>query len=107
MSDHIEIKIEGKKLTPERFLEAVQSFFALIQGVTKNVAKNPVNWTVEVEKGSTVVRARVENPTPESDQSIVAICPAVNSLRTGIKTIPYGFTKDEVRAAKKLATLND
>jgi hypothetical protein len=107
MSDQIEIKIEAKKLTPERFLEAVESFFALIQGVAKNVSTKSVNWIVEVDKGSAVVRARVENPSVESGESIDAVCSGVRSLRSGVKLIPRWFTPDEVRASKKLASLID
>ena len=107
MSDHIEIKIDGKKLTPERFLEAVESFFELVQGVSKNISKIPVNWSVEVDKGSTVVRVRADDPTEDVNQSIDAVIRGVSALRMGIKTIPFGFTKEEVRAAKKLATLKD
>src|SRR2546422_891774 len=107
MSNQIEIKLEGKRLTPEKFIQAVEAFFELVQGVAKNIAKNPVTWAVEVDKGSTIVRARVENPTPESGHSIDAIVRGVNALRSGIKTIPYGFTKEEVRAAKRLAELKD
>jgi hypothetical protein len=107
MSNQIEIKIEAKKLTPEKFLEAVESFFGLIQGVAKNIAQKPVNWTVEVDKGSAVVRARVENPSVESEQSIVAVCSGMRSLRSGVKIIPHGFTQNEVRASKKLVSVID
>jgi hypothetical protein len=107
MSDRIEIKISGQKLTPEKFIEGVQAFFDLIKGVAKNVATNPVNWVVEVDKGSAVVRARVENPTPDAEQSIDLVVRGINALKRGTKTIPYGFTKDEIRAARRLAALRD
>jgi hypothetical protein len=107
MNDKIEIKIEAKKLTPEKFIEAVKAFFALIEGVANNVAQKPVNWAVEVDKGSAIVRGRVVNPSVESGQSIDAVCRGVRSLRSGIKTIPHGFTKKEVMASKNLAVLID
>jgi hypothetical protein len=107
MSNQIEIKLAGKKLTPEKFIEAVEAFFGLVKGVAKNVSKTPVDWVVEVDKGSAIVRARVENPTAESEESIEAVVRGVHSLRNGIRNIPFGFTKDEVRAARKLAKLKD
>lgn len=106
MSNQIEIRIEGK-LTPEKFIEAVQSFFVLIEGVAKNVVNSPVNWLVEVDKGSKIVRALVDNPSLESGKAVDAICRGVRSLRSGNRIIPYGFTKREVLASKNLAALND
>lgn len=105
MNNQIEIKIEGK-LTPERFVEAIQSFFSLVEGVAKNVASSPVNWFVEVDKGSAVVRARVANPSAESGRAVDAVCRGVRSLRSGNRTLPYGFTKREILACKSLAALN-
>ncbi len=107
MSDRIEIKITGRKLTPEKFIEAVESFFDLIRGVAKNVAANPVSWVVEVEKGSAIVRGRVENATPEAEESIDLVVRGVHALKHGTKTIPHGFTKEEVRAVRKLAHLKN
>lgn len=106
MSNQIEIKIEGK-LTPKRFIEAVQSFFSLVEGVAKNVTGSPVDWLVEVEKGSTVVRALVAKPSRESDKALEAVCRGVRSLRSGTRTLPFGFTKREVLASKNLAALVD
>lgn len=107
MSDRIEIKLAGQKVTPEKFIEGVQAFFDLVRGVAKNVATNPVNWVVEVDKGSAIVRARVENPTPEAEESIELVVRGVNALKRGTKTIPRGFTKDEIRAVRRLAALKD
>lgn len=107
MSNQIEIKIEGRKLTPEKFLKAAQAFFDLIQGVAKNVVSIPVSWIAEVDKGSNVIRGRIENPTAESQKAIDLICRGVHALRTGVKAIPPGFTRQEVGACKILAELTD
>jgi hypothetical protein len=107
MSNQIDIKIEGSKLTPEKFLEAVKSFFELVEGVAGNISTTPINWTIEVEHGSAIVRVREITPTPEGEKAVKTICYGVRSLRSGVKTIPPGFTKKEVIAAKTLATLND
>lgn len=109
MSDTIEIKIDAKKLTPERFISAVESFFSLVQGVSGNVSgdKDQVHWVVEVESGSAVIRGRVTNPTQVSQQSINAICWGLRSLQSGNRSIPAWFTNEEVRSSKKLADLID
>lgn len=103
MSNQIEIKIDGKRLTPERFVEAVQSFFSLVQGVAKNVTVKPIDWIVEIDKGSYIVRMRGDG----AEQSIRTVCRGVRSLRSGVKIIPPGFTQSEVRASKRLAGLID
>ena len=107
MSNQIEIKIDGKKLTPDKFLEAAKSFFDLIEGVAKNVTAKPINWGVEVDKGSAVLRATVQNPSVDSTEAIAAICQGVRSLRSGVKTIPRYFTKNEVNASRRLTAIVD
>ncbi|MGH7976828.1 MAG: hypothetical protein ACREC8_09205 [Limisphaerales bacterium] len=49
----------------------------------------------------------VQNPSVESNESIIAVCRGVRSLRSGIKTIPHGFTRNEVRVSRNLAALID
>lgn len=105
MSDRIEIKIDALSLNPEKFLEAVGSFLSVVQGVGKNVATKPIDWKVEVDKGSTILRMVVSNPSIESDNVINAIGHGLRSLVNGVKAIPYGFTKSEVRGLRNLAAL--
>ncbi|HEV7926809.1 MAG TPA: hypothetical protein VGR14_15725 [Verrucomicrobiae bacterium] len=107
MSDQIEIRIDGKKLTPEKFLDGVKEFLALTQGVAKNVTSTPISWLVEVDKGSAIVRMRAANPSRESEKSIDAVCQGIRSLRNGSKAMPNGFTRKEVSSAKILAELVD
>lgn len=107
MSNQIEIKITAKRLTPEKFLEGAKEFCALIQGVAKNVTHTPIKWSVELDSGSNVMRMRAENPTAESENSLDLVSSGVRALRGGISTVPLGFTKREVEAAKILAALND
>ena len=107
MSNQIEIKIEGKGLTPDKFVLAAKSFFDLIQGVSKNVGAKQVDWVVEVDKGSAILRGRVENPSPETEIAIEDISRGIRSLRSGMKAVPSGFTRDEVRACQTLASLVD
>jgi hypothetical protein len=107
MSDQIEIKIDGKKLTPEKFIEAAKSFFDLIEGVAKNVTSEPIKWGVELDKGSAIIRAVVKNPSRASSLATDVICKGVRSLRSGVRTLPPGFTKTEVVATRRLAAIID
>jgi hypothetical protein len=107
MSDTIEIKIDARKLTPGKFVDAVQAFFSLVQGVANNVAGDPVKWITEADKGSVIIRIRASNPNTKSKQSTEAVCRGLRSLRMGNRTIPALFTNEEVKAAKRLADLVD
>ena len=62
MSNKIEIRIDGRKLTPEKFLSGASAFVALVEGVSKNVTGGKTEWVVEVDKGSAIVRLRADNP---------------------------------------------
>jgi hypothetical protein len=107
MSKAIEIKLDGPKLTPEKFIKAIQSFFALVEGVSRNVAggKSETEWKVEVASGSAIVRATSD--TPNADKTITAVTRGVHSLKSGVQSTPPWFTKDEVRAARALAEIAD
>jgi len=107
MSDSIEIKIDGPKLTPEKFLNGVTEFLALVQGVAKNVAPERIDWVVDVEKGSTVVRMTAERPSRHSQQAIEVVCQGIRALRNGVRTMPHGFKRENVSSARIIASLVD
>src|SRR6266849_6078414 len=106
MSDSIEIKIDGPKMKPDQFLRTVESFFGLVQGVSRNVSgpQSPVQWTVEVDRGSSVIRARPLNPSAASLKSIEAICQGVGALHSGVKAIPQWFTYEEIKHCRNLGS---
>ena len=107
MSDQIEIKIDAKRLTPDAFLASAKDFFALVEGVAKNVTTTPINWGVEVDKGSAIVRMRVENPSRDSTMALSIVSQGLRAMRTGTRVIPKGFTVPEIYAARRLAKLSD
>jgi len=49
MSDSVSIRIEGPKVTPNRFVKAIDRFFSIVSGVTKNVTgeSKPDVWSVD------------------------------------------------------------
>ena len=107
MSDTIEIKIDAPKLTPDKFQKAVNEFFALLKGVTKNVTgeSKPEDWIIAVRASSQVVSARTESQS----KALVpdAMERGILSLMAGVQTIPPHFTKDDVISARNLAALVD
>jgi hypothetical protein len=105
MSNQIEIKFDGRRLTPDAFLTGARDFFALVEGVAKNVTGIQILWTVEVDKGSAIVRMRAQNPSADSERSLEAVCHGVRALRNRTRMIPSGFTRNEVYAARRLASL--
>lgn len=68
ISAPLTLEVSGNAVTPERFLRAVQSFFALAKSVTENVQDdaNPVNWTVQVKAGSNLVELIPAGDAPQS-----------------------------------------
>lgn len=107
MSNQIEIKIDGRSLTPDTFLSGANEFVALVQGVSKNVTGKKLEWLVEVEKGSAIIRLRPVNPSHEASDSISAVCNGVRSLRNGVRIIPPGFNRENISSAKIIAGLVD
>ncbi len=107
MSNQIEIKIEAKRLTPDKFLAGAKDFFALVEGVAKNVTLAHINWSVEIDKGSAVVRMRAENPSDESQKVFTVVRQGIRALRNRTNVIPIGFTANELWAASRLSKLID
>jgi len=109
MSESVSIKLEGPRLTPDKFVNAVQKFFSIVLGVTKNVVgvARPEDWSVEVDHGSAIVRIKPENPAIKASRSIDLMSRGIKSLASGVRSAPPGFGNDEVKAAKELASLID
>lgn len=107
MSKSIEIKIDGPNVTPGAFLQAVENFFKLVEGVSRNISESGefINWTVEVAKGSAIVRTKSESR--KTEEAAQTISRGINSLRSGLQIMPRGFTDVEVRAARALARIPD
>jgi len=106
MSNSIEVKIDGPRLTPEKFIAAVEHFFALVEGVSRNMfADDEIGWTVEVAQGSAIIRAKSTNPN--AAKAADAVKRGVRSLKSGVQSAPRWFTKNEIRAARELAIIPD
>ena len=51
------LEIDGKDVTPEKFMRGVRAFFGLVNEITRSLAgpKEFVHWTVQVKHGSNLV----------------------------------------------------
>ena len=105
MSNQIEIKIEGRKLTADKFRSAISAFFDLIENVTAEVCagKRKLEWLVEVEHGSAIIRARAES----ADEITEAVERGVSLLQSGKREYPKFFNRDAISAARDLGKLAD
>jgi len=107
MSNQIQIKIEGPKLRADKFLDGAREFLALVQGVAKNVTTEQIEWLVEVDKSSAVIRMKPTTPSHQSELCIDVVCKGMKALRAGVAALPHGFTRENAASARILAGLTD
>lgn len=102
------LEIDGHKVTPEKFLRSVRSFFSLLSEVTAQIAgtRDAVQWRVLVKEGSNLVGV---DPVPGFNRAIVA--KIIDAVAGGIAEIerqpthPAFFSERAVRSAGELADL--
>jgi hypothetical protein len=104
------LDLEGPKITSDRFRRAVDSFFALVDEVTRQIAGKgaQVKWVVSVKGGSVHLSAAPEATKPEVVTKIPQIARAV---RSGIGLVsrraerPRYFTDEALRHVRELASV--
>src|SRR5689334_2372243 len=76
--------IVGERITADRFIRAVESFFGLINEVSQAVTGAPkdIEWIVSVKGGSIVLGAAGEAKRPS-----VSVASVVNTAYTGLKQL--------------------
>jgi hypothetical protein len=104
------LDLEGPKITSDRFLRAVDSFFAIVDEVTRQIAGRgaQVKWVVSAKGGSIHLSA-----APETTQAEVAIkVPRiVRAVKSGIGLVsrraerPRYFTDEALRHVRELASV--
>lgn len=107
----IELRLDGPRITNKQFVAAVESFFELLDSVSSELTSDskPIRWGVEVATGSAIVRATV---LPEEEQSVAQdaleiVLSGVVLLQTETQTVPRGYTRGALKAAKRLAEVVD
>ena len=108
-AEPLTLRIEGKKITAEKFLQATNSFFGLLRNVADEISgqKDAVTWLVSAREGSQILTA-----TPEADESVVknlgSIPAAIHKGFRGIETSskrPRAFSDTALWHAKELASV--
>lgn len=103
------LKIEGKKITAQKFLKATTSFLSLVRNVADEITgeKDAVTWIVTAEKGSQILTA-----TPEASVSVVkdiqSIPKAINQGFCDLEKQgrrPVGFSDTTLRYARDLCSV--
>lgn len=95
-------------VTSGKFVEAVNSFFSLLNNVADSATgkTKAVEWLVTVREGSSNVDAQLipVNAPPEQVGVILgAVVDGLRSLESGEKTRPKYFSDGAMRAARKLS----
>src|SRR6266481_7845263 len=104
------LDLEGPKITSDRFIRAVDSFFALVDEVSRQIIGKgaQVRWVVSVERGSIHLSAAPEASSPEIAVKVPRIARAVKS---GISLVgrrperPLYFTDEALRKVRELASV--
>jgi hypothetical protein len=89
----------------EKFQSAVSAFFDMIESVTAEVCggKGKIEWLVEVDHGSAIIRAHNRAEERVSD----AIFSGMSLLQAGTREPPKFFNRSAISAAGELGKLVD
>lgn len=103
------LRIEGKRITAEKFLKATNSFLGIVRNVADEITgeKGAVTWLVAAEKGSQILTA-----TPEASVLVVkdihtipkAVSQGFHDLENHDKR-PRWFSDTALRHAKELSSV--
>ncbi|MCX6832222.1 MAG: hypothetical protein NT028_08845 [candidate division Zixibacteria bacterium] len=108
-NNKLTLKIEGARVSADKFLKAVDGFLGLLRNVSDEVSgrKGAIMWVVDVEPGSVVLNA---SPYPVS-REIKNIAPMMHTIRTGIRSLeksdtrPKHFSDAALWHARELASV--
>jgi hypothetical protein len=109
--NELTLKLDGA-INAKIFVNAVKSFFELIQSVSDNATqtKNSIEWVVEVDRGSAIIMAQPspKNIPPERiPHTVEVIERGLRDLEQGEKKRPEHFTDEAMRSAKILSQLSE
>ena len=111
MSD-VTLKIEGRKITAEKFRRAIESFFDLITSVGRNITRedDSLTWIITVEPGSAKIHARPEAKSGNQyfeSRATTAVVTGVRSLESGTSRFPASFGDRAITAVRELGLIRD
>ena len=100
------LEIDGKNITPDKFLRSVRAFFAILGEVTSKVAgkKGGVQWQVKVREGSNLVGV-----SPEAGYAPAVVAEIVSAMSDGLEQLesraaqPKFFSERAIKSLRELA----
>lgn len=103
------LEMEGRNITPDKFLRGVRAFFALIHEVTRGLAGPDqfIHWTVQVKNGSNlvgVVPTKFTVPPAVLANIYETVQEGIESLEDSDKE-PVGFSEPALRHVRELAAV--
>lgn len=103
------LELNGKNLTPEKFMKGVRAFFGLVSEITRELAgpKDFVNWTVQVKHGSNlvgIVPAHSNIPMAVLDTIYARVHEGVSSLEISAEQ-PEGLPETALRHIRDLGSI--
>lgn len=102
------LEIDGKTVTPDKFVRSVRSFFAMLREVSARISgkEGAVEWRVQVHEGSNLVSAL---PSPGQNAAVVA--QITRAMSDGIGEIenkaarPRHFNEQAIKSLRELASV--
>lgn len=100
------LEIDGKSVTPEKFVRSVRAFFAILQEVSGRISgkQERIEWRVQVREGSNLIGVQ---PIPGFSSAIVA--EVMKAMSEGLEEIedraarPKHFTERAIKSLRELA----
>ncbi len=108
ITSDLTLEIDGKSVTPDKFLRSVRAFFSILGEVTATVAgsRSGVVWKVKVKEGSNLVGV-----VPEPGFAPAIVSKIVSAVSEGLEQIesaaaqPKYFTERAVKSLMELADI--
>jgi hypothetical protein len=103
------LELDGKSVTPEKFLKGVRAFFGLVNEVTRELAgpHDFINWTVQVKHGSNlvgVVPSHSSIPMPVLDTIYARVYEGIESIEHSAEELE-GFPEPALKHIRDLASI--
>jgi hypothetical protein len=106
INSDLTLEIDGRSVTPDKFLRSVRAFFSILSEVTNKFAgpTGGVRWKVKVKEGSNLVGV-----VPEPGFSPAAVSEIIAAVSQGLDQIensgaqPKHFSERAIKSLKELA----
>lgn len=103
------LELDGRNLTPEKFMKGVRAFFGLVSEITRELAgpQDFINWTVQVKHGSNlvgIVPSHSNVPAPVLDKIYVRVYEGISSIENSSQQ-PEGLPEAALKHIRELGSI--